>query len=59
MKTLSTFLQHDYFENFDLFVSSIKDEVSFKPAGVLIDTVTISDSEFSLVYFHANGYGTS
>lgn len=45
MKTLSTFLQHDYFENLDSFISTLKDEVSFKPAGVLVHSISLSDSE--------------
>lgn len=43
MKTLSTFLEHDYLENLDSFVSTLKDEVSFKPAGILIDSLSLSE----------------
>lgn len=38
---LSKFLSHDYFENMDLFLNSLKEEPNFKPYGVLIDSITI------------------
>lgn len=43
---ISQFLEHDYFENVDLFAASIKDEVNFKPAGVLLDSFSVNESKY-------------
>lgn len=42
MEILSKFLTHDYFENIDLFVNSLKEEPKFKPSGTLIDSISLN-----------------
>lgn len=46
MEILSKFLDHDYFENIDFFVNTIKEEPAFKPYGNLINSVTINGKLF-------------
>lgn len=42
IEILSKFLEHDYFENIDLFVNSLKEEPKFKPSGSLIDSISVT-----------------
>lgn len=42
IEILSKFLEHDYFENIDLFVNSLKEESKFKPSGSLIDSISVN-----------------
>lgn len=38
---ITKFLEHDYYENIDLFINSLKDEPTFKPFGEMIKLVKI------------------
>ncbi|KAK7586005.1 hypothetical protein V9T40_003881 [Parthenolecanium corni] len=50
IEILSKFLEHDYFENIDLFVNSLKEESKFKPSGSLIDSISVNENGCKNIY---------